>query len=80
MVEICGVKYVEGKSKISGKDYKAYLLHYTEDGSSQGFEGFVTGDAFVSLDLLSGRKPRVGDRVELFYNKNGYLQRIEFAV
>lgn len=78
MVEICGVKYVEGKSKSSGKDYKAYLLHYTEDGSSQGFDGYVTGDAFVALDILAGRKPRVGDRVELFYNKNGFLQRIEF--
>ena len=80
MVEICGVKYVEGKSKSSGKDYKAYLLHYTEDGSSQGFDGYLTGDAFVSLDLLGGRKPHVGDRVELFYNKNVYLQSIEFAV
>ena len=80
MVEICGVKYVEGKSKSSGKEYKAYLLHYTEDGSSQGYEGYVTGDAFVALDLLGGRKPRVGDKVEFFYNKNGFLQRIEFGI
>ena len=79
MVEICGVKFMEGTSKKSGKPYKAYLIHYTEDGAGQGFDGFVTGDAFIDVSLLNGRKPSVGDRVELFYNKQGFLLHVQFV-
>lgn len=79
MVEICGVKYLEGTSKRSGKPYCAYSVHFTESGERSGYEGFVTGNAFINLQLLNGRKPAVGDKVELFYDKNGFLQRVEFV-
>ncbi len=78
MVEVCGVKYLEGKSKRTGKDYEAYILFYTEDGKPQGVTGFVTGDVFVSVDILDGRVPSVGDRVTLFYDKRGFLTDIKF--
>lgn len=77
MVEICGVKFMEGVGKKSGKPYQAYSIHYTEDGENYGYDGFVTGDAFIYLDMLT-RKPKVGDKMELFYNKHGFLQRVEF--
>lgn len=79
MVEVCGVKYVEGVGKKSQKEYKAYLIHYTEDGKSQGFQGFTTGDAFLSLEVLGGLVPHVGDKLNLFYDKNGFLKSVEFC-
>ena len=78
MVEICGVKYMEGTSKKSGKPYQAYSVHYTEDGKPYGYQGYTTGDAFITLEILEGRIPQVGDRMNLFYNKNGFLQSVEF--
>lgn len=79
MVEICGVKYIEGTSKQSGKPYAAYIVMFTEDGAQQGFDGYVCGDAFVNVSLLNGRKPRPGDKVEFNYNKNGFLTSVEFV-
>lgn len=79
MVEICGVKFVEGVSQKSGKPYKAYVIHYTEAGASFGYDGFITGDEFVDVSLLKGRKPSVGDRLEITYNKKGYLKSVEFC-
>lgn len=79
MVEVCGVKYVEGTGKKSGKPYRAYMVCYTEDGRQQGYDGYITGDAFVSVDLLDGRDIKVGDKLNLFYNKNGFLQSVEFC-
>ncbi len=79
MVEVCGVKYKEGIGKKSGKPYKAYMICYTEDGKRQGYDGYVTGDAFVSTDLLSGRSIMVGDKLNLIYDKSGFLQEVEFC-
>ena len=79
MVEVCGVKYVEGTGKKSGKPYQAYIVHYTQEGSSQGFQGFITGDAFIDGSLLDGKVPHVGDKINLFYNRNGFLQAVEFC-
>lgn len=79
MVEVCGVKYKEGTGKKSGKPYKAYMICYTEDGERLGYDGYVTGDAFVSTDLLSGRSIKVGDKLNLFYDKSGFLQAVEFC-
>lgn len=78
-VEICGVKYMEGTGRKSGKPYKAYSIHYTMDGKAQGYAGFVTGEAFVSVELLGGRIPVVGDRVRLGYDQRGFLQTIDFV-
>lgn len=78
MVEICGVKYLEGISKKSGKPYTAYSVHFTESGENSGYEGFITGNAFIPLQVLNGRKPAVGDKVDILYDKNGFLQRVEF--
>lgn len=79
MVEVCGVKYVEGTSKTSGKPYQAYIVHYTEEGASHGFQGFVTGDAFIATSLLNGYIPKVGDRLTLLYNKSGFLQSVQIG-
>lgn len=79
MVEICGTKYVEGKSKRTGKFFQAYVVYFTEDGAPHGVNGFVTGDAFIALDLLQGVVPRVGDKVELLYNKYGFLSSVRFV-
>lgn len=79
MVEVVGAKYVEGKSKTSGKDYKAYIVHYVEDGAPQGFNGCITGDAFIAKELLNGRVPVPGDKMVLSYNKNGFLTVVAFA-
>lgn len=79
MKEVCGVKFVSGSSKKTGKPYEAYLIHYTEEGASQGFQGFVTGDAFIATSLLDGYVPKVKDKVELFYNKSGFLEGVKFS-
>lgn len=79
MVEVCGVKYKEGVGKQSGKPYKAFIVHFTEDGRSQGFDGYVTGDAFIDISLLNGRVIKVGDRLELLYNKDGFLKSVNFV-
>lgn len=79
MVEVCGVKYVEGTAKQSGKPYKAYIVHYTEDGAPQGFAGYTTGDAFIPCDMLGGQKPQPGNKLNLFYDKNGFLKAVEFC-
>ena len=79
MVEVCGVKYVEGTSKKSRKPYRAYIIHHTQEGASQGFQGFVTGDAFIDVALLNGRVIQVGDKLELLYNKNGFLSAVNFC-
>ena len=78
MVEICGVKYLEGTSKKSGKPYMAYSVHFTEPGENSGYTGFTTGTAFIPLNVLNGRVPAVGDKVDILYDKNGFLQRVEF--
>lgn len=77
-VKVCGVKYMEGTGKKSGKPYKAYSVHYTMDGSSQGYAGYVTGEAFVAVDLVPGRAPVVGDRIDLGFDQRGFLQSVEF--
>lgn len=79
MVEVVGSKYVEGTSKQSGKPYKAYIVHYVEDGEDQGFMGQITGDAFIAKDMLGGRAPMPGDMLELSYNKNGFLTKVAFV-
>ncbi len=79
MVEVCGVKYMEGVGKQSGKPYKAYVVYYTEDGAAQGVDGFVAGDAFVNASLLKGRPVVVGDKLKFSYNKNGFLTSVEFC-
>ena len=79
MVEICGVKYVKGTSKKSGKPYEGYIIYFTEDGRPRGVEGYVTGDAFVSASLLLGVVPQVDDMVELFYDKRGFLSSVKFV-
>lgn len=78
MVEVCGVKYVKGVGKQSGRPYEAYLVYFTEDGKPQGVEGFVTGDAFVDVSLLNGRGIKVGDQIDLIYNKAGFLKNVIF--
>lgn len=79
MVEVCGVKYSEGIGKKSGKPYKAFIIHFTEDGKAQGFDGFVTGDAFIDVSLLDGKVIKVGDKLNLFYNKDGFLKEVDFC-
>lgn len=79
MVEVVGCKYVEGTSKTSGKPYKAYIVHYVEDGEEQGFTGMMTGDAFIAKDLCNRHIPSPGDKMELSYNKNGFLTKVEFV-
>ena len=77
MVEVVRSKLVEGTSKKSGKPYKAYVVYYTEDDDS--VFGVITGDAFIDVSLLNGRVPMPGDKMELNYNKNGFLSKVAFA-
>lgn len=77
MVEIVGSKFVEGVGKKSGKPYKAYVVYYTEEDES--VMGLITGDAFIDTSLLNGRVPMPGDKLELVYNKSGFLSRVNFV-
>lgn len=79
MVEVCGVKFMKGIGKNTGKPYEAFSIHFTEDGRSQGYDGYVTGDAFVTVDLLDGRNIHVGDKLEISYRKNSsYVSSVKF--
>lgn len=79
MVEVVGTKYIEGVGKKSGKPYKAYIVHYVEPGEAQGFSGVVTGNVFINVDHLDGHNIFPGDKLELFYNQSGYLQKVVFC-
>lgn len=79
MVEVCGVKFKEGIGKKSGKPYKGYFICYTEDGKLQGYDGYVTGDSFIPDDLVPGRPIMVGDKLNLVYDKSGFLRAVEFC-
>lgn len=79
MVEVCGVKYMEGVGKKSGKPYKGFQIYYTKPGERQGVTGFIAGDAFISCELLGGRVITVGDKLQLVRTENGYLEDVIFC-
>lgn len=78
MVEVIGSKYIEGISKKTGKPYSAYIVYYTQDGSHQGVNGKICGDAFVDKRLLDGQAPLPGDQIDLLYDKDGFLNKVLF--
>lgn len=79
MKEICGVKYTEGVAKKSNKPYQAYIVYYTEDGHPRGVDGFVTGEAFINVNLLMGVVPQVGDKFDIYYDARGFIAAVKFG-
>ncbi len=79
MVEVCGVRYGEGTSKKTGKSYKGFTVYYTEDGAAQGVKGFVADSCFLSAEILQGRVINVGDKLDIRYDKRGFVSTVEIV-
>ena len=77
MVEVCGVRYGEGTSKKTGKPYKGFTVYYTEDGEAHGVKGFVADSCFLSSEILQGRMINVGDKLDIRYDKRGFVSSVE---
>lgn len=77
MVEIVGIKRMEGTSKKSGKPYSGYMIWYIQEEA--GVTGKSADSAFVSDMILNGAIPEVGGFAELRYNKNGFLTEATFT-
>lgn len=76
MVEVCGMGYMEGTSKKSGKPYQGYMVHYTERVDRPGFSGFEADHCFIPSSALS-QPLKIGDKLELHYDRRGFLQKVE---
>ena len=83
MAKIYGLKVQEGTSKKSGKEYKAVIVHYTEDFTpNAGGVGIVCDNAFVARDVfdraLEGRTMAevIGKECTFYYSKGGFLNEM----
>lgn len=70
--EIIGVRRSAGTSKKTGKPYSGYIVFYTY--KQQDVEGVACDNTFISDTILNGDIPRVGDQIQLIYDRNGFLQ------
>lgn len=70
---LVGYKRLEGKSKKTGKDYKAWLFFLQFE--SQDVYGYETEDIYID-DTKLNFTPEVGMTLDIRYNKNGYLEDI----
>lgn len=77
MVEIVGIKRMEGTSKKTNKPYSGYMIWYIQEEA--GVTGKSADSAFVSDTILGGQIPEVGGFAELRYNKNGFLTEATFT-
>lgn len=75
--EVIGVRRAAGTSKKTGKDYAGYIVFYTYKQSD--VNGVASDNAFVSDQLLQGYVPQVGDKIQLIYDRNGFLQAFELV-
>lgn len=69
--EIIGVRKTEGTSKKTGKPFSGYILFYQFD--QKEVVGKACDNVFVSKDLTGDVIPVPGMKVELRYNRNGFL-------
>lgn len=79
MVEVCGVRYGKGTSKRSGNPYEGFFVHYTEDGTSQGVKGYVAENTFISSSVLAGRVIEVGDKLDIRYDRRGFITGVDIV-
>lgn len=72
MFEVIGKEYVDYVSKKTGKQVKGYTLHlcYEKDNC----DGLAVANEFVGEDY--GKDIKVNDKIELFYNKYGKVNKI----
>lgn len=68
---VCGVRRTEGTSRKTNKPYAGYIVFYQFD--QQGVIGKACDQTFVSDELLAGLIPEVGMKMDLRYNKTGFL-------
>ena len=79
MVEVCGVKYMKGTSRKTGKPYEGHTVYFTEDGAAQQVKGFVADSVFLSSDVLQGRIPDVGDKLDIRYDRRGFVSSVDIT-
>lgn len=78
IVNVVGVKHVNGTSKKSGKEFNAFIVSYTRDGRSLGFDGLAAGEIFADCSLFKGVTPKAGDCLMVDRNGSGFVESIEF--
>lgn len=83
MPKIYGLKVQEGVSKKSGKEYKAVIVHYTEEHPPKsGGLGIVCDNEFVMRDVfdraLEGRTMEsvISCECTFYYSKGGFLNEM----
>lgn len=77
VIEVVGVKFVEGTSKSSGKAFKAYIISYVRDGEFAGYLGKQAGEIFINFSFFGGRIPQIGDLLRVSRD-GGYVESLEF--
>lgn len=75
--EVIGVRRSAGTSKKTGKPYSGYIVFYTYRQAD--VTGVASDNAFVSDQLLEDYIPQVGDKIQLIYDRNGFLQAFELV-
>lgn len=69
--EIIGVRKSEGTSKKTGKAFSGYIIFY--QGDQKDVVGKACDNVFVSKELIGDQIPVPGMKVQLLYNRNGFL-------
>ena len=76
---VLGVGHMAGTSKKTNRPYDMDVLHLVSEEPSRAkeFSGNEVDKIYVSRD--SGamlRQPNVGDVVEIYYNRSGYVDSV----
>lgn len=77
IVNVVGVKKVEGTSKKTGKPFDAYIIAYNREAKILGYNGMSAGEIFCDVSLLAGHVPIPGDTLMVDRNSSGFVESIE---
>lgn len=72
-VTIIGIRHVDFKDQVDGKQVTGFTFYFTQVENSQSLEGLSCGKAFISqvfFDRMS-YVPSVGTECFVIYNKYG---------
>ena len=79
MSKIVGYRYVKYTSKKDGKPREGYEIHLENsfpDYQAKESCGLAVETAWCNVDTFIGADVKLGDEVDMFYDKRGRLIRI----
>ena len=75
MYEVIGIEKVDYISKKTNKQVKGYTLHLCYE--KENCDGLAVVNEFVGEEY--GKDIKVNDKIELFYNKYGKINKIDIV-